>query len=217
MGHRRRHVAILICMTNAELLWEITRLLVAVLVALGAIYLRFQHERKRERQALQETVWRSITDEPEQYQNAFEGLQRIVEQTRSGKVATIMFDLPRVTNDAAYRLSQLDPERALNYATYISFRTIANDYLARLHDLLREYFKTTDTLPPARLASAIELYAEKIGQVLSAEMDCDLKLLHKLNSRNCSRPRADLLARTEKVFREIRRWPSSTGAPVGPN
>src|SRR5437867_3255706 len=111
---------------------DVLKLLVTVLTALAAIRVRHIYERRRERASLEEALWRSIGDDPKQFDEAIRLLDRVVAATKEGKVAVMSFDLPKVTIDAACRLSQLNPNTAGVYASYVSYVNLATAEIGRL-------------------------------------------------------------------------------------
>ncbi len=172
----------------------------ALLTPLLAVWARQLVENHRERHTLEKLVGRTIGDEPEFFDVAFEHLDKVVNSVKAGTVFVTAFDIPEATLAAAARLCQLDPKHAHIYASYRQYAQLASTHMERLQRLQEDYFKR-DGMPPARLVQAIELEATSVKRCLEAVQQQDMRIMALLQQRGHARPDPRLTAQLMKAHK----------------
>lgn len=124
--------------------YDILKLIVPVTTAFAVILTKRALERRTERIAKAEYLWRGIDQGIGGLSTAIHAMIEISDAFKSGDVKLVQLDVPTPLADCASRLAELDPKHAYIYIDYVSYAQIVRNDVAFLSELIKIALNSTN-------------------------------------------------------------------------
>jgi hypothetical protein len=133
---------------------DVIKLAVPILGSVLLLVLKQWYERRSERRAKEESLWRGIDQESTYFRRALEAVDVVARAFNSGSMALVQIDIPKTLTDLAARLAELDGKHSYIYSAYASDAELVRNGLAYYRDLTKSHVMA-DGASQARIAQAI--------------------------------------------------------------
>jgi hypothetical protein len=118
---------------------DVIKLAVPVLASVGLLLVKQWYERRTERRAKQESLWRGIDHESTYLGPSLDAVDDVARSFNEGSISLVQLDIPKTLADQAARLAELDSRRSYVYSAYVSDAELVRNGLAFYRDLTKSH------------------------------------------------------------------------------